>query len=264
MSQYKPHIVLFIDTFCPMTQTEELIHALKRVLRSKGLTYADVATHIKVSESSVKRLFSSHNFSLARLQSICELADVEFADLVSLAEDNRRNIEQLSEDQELEIVSDTKLLLMTFLLLNLWKLQDIMASYQIDEFESIRLLARLDRLKIIDLLPENRVRMRLSRNFNWRRNGPIQRFFEQRVQSEFFRSRFDGPNEQRLVLNGMLSDQSIAIMRQRIQRLASDFDQLIKDDARLDIEQRHGTTAILAFRPWGLSAFEKLRRPATS
>lgn len=243
-----------------MAQTDEVITALKRVLRARGMTYADVANQLKISESSVKRLFSTHNFSLHRLQSICDMADVEFGDLVSMAEEYRRNIEQLTEDQEDEIVSDTKLLLLTFLLLNLWNVEDILAEYSIEELEATRLLARLDRLKIIDLLPGNRVRMRLSRNFAWRRNGPIQRFFEQRVQSEFFRSRFDGPNELRLVLNGMLSEPSLSSMHQRFRRLATEFDQLVKDDGKLDLEQRHGTTAILAMRPWGLSAFEQLRR----
>lgn len=243
-----------------MTQTEELLNALKRTLRAKGLTYVDVAEHLGLSESSVKRLFSSQQFSLQRLNAICELAAVDLGDLVRLAEDKRRDVVQLSEAQEEELVGDPKLLLVTFMLLNLWQVEDILKAYKLEQLETIRLLAKLDRLKIIDLQPNNRVRMRLARNFAWRPNGPIQQFFEQHVQSEFFQSRFDGPNECRLVLNGMLSEQSLSIMQQRLDRLQADFDQLVADDARLPIDRRHGMSAIVAMRPWGLSVFEALRR----
>jgi transcriptional regulator with XRE-family HTH domain len=41
-----------------MSQASQLIAALKRVLKARGLTYADVAAHLGLSEASVKRQFS--------------------------------------------------------------------------------------------------------------------------------------------------------------------------------------------------------------
>lgn len=244
-----------------MSEIDDWITALKRTLRARGITYTDVALKLNISESSVKRLFASRQISLPRLQAIADLADISLHELVASAEAHQRDVAMLTDAQEQDIVSDPKLLLVTFLLLNLWKVDDILAAYQLDALECTRLLARLDRLKIIDLLPGNRVRMRLARNFAWRPNGPIQRFFEQHVQSEFFSSQFNAPHELRVVLNGMLSDQSLALLDQRFRRLAADFDQLIKDDARLPTDQRHGMTTVLAMRPWGLSMFEQFRRP---
>jgi transcriptional regulator with XRE-family HTH domain len=243
-----------------MSQTDELINTLKAELRRQGITYAEVARQLGVSESTIKRQLASGQVSLQRLAELCAVADLEIADLSDLARDRRRDVEQLGEAQEMALVDDPKLLLMAFLLLNDWRVDQIVAEYSVDELEAVRLLARLDRLKVIDLMPGNRPRMRLSRRFAWRRNGPIQRFFERQVQDEFFSSRFDRPHELRLVLNGMLSEQSIELLHQRFRRLAEEFEARIKEDRNLSAKQRHGTSAVLAIRPWSLSMFERLRR----
>ena len=45
-----------------------LISTLKRVLKTRGVTYADLAERIALSEASVKRLFSQGTFTLERLE----------------------------------------------------------------------------------------------------------------------------------------------------------------------------------------------------
>lgn len=50
-----------------MAQTKQLIDTLKRALKAQGLSYADVAKELNLSEASVKRLFSQSGFSLAQL-----------------------------------------------------------------------------------------------------------------------------------------------------------------------------------------------------
>ena len=54
--------------------TEQLIDALKRVLKSRRLTYADLAAGVGLSEASVKRLFSQRTFTLERLEQALPLA----------------------------------------------------------------------------------------------------------------------------------------------------------------------------------------------
>lgn len=243
-----------------MAQTEDLVAALKRALRSRSITYADVAGELGLSESSVKRMFASGHFTLQRLQQVCDLVGLEVGDLAAMADERKRDVEQLSEEQESILVADPKLLLVAFLLLNHWSAAKIIEVYEIGELEIVQLLAKLDRMKIIDLLPGNRVRMRLSRTFSWRPNGPIQQLFENQVQTEFFRSRFDGPGELRLVLNGMISDQSINLLHQRMHRLASEFEHCVGEDRKMVEPERLGTTLIMAIRPWALKMFESYRR----
>lgn len=239
---------------------KDIIATLKVMLKQQGWTYADIASQLDLSESSIKRCFAGCDFSLKRLQRICDLIGVDLMTLIHQAEENQRNIDELSEQQEQALVENVKLLLIAFLLLNHFTYQQILKHYTIEAHEGIQLLARLDHLGIIDLLPENKIRMRLSRNFNWRRNGPIQRFFEEKVQSEFFQSRFDQNGELRIVLNGMLSNHSLKMINQKFRRMALEFENQVKEDRKLDLEDRLSTTAVIAVRPWHLGAFEEFRR----
>ena len=82
----------------------------------------------------------------------------------------------------------------------------------------IQKLAKLDKLKIIDLLPGNRFKLLITKNFAWLPDGPIQRFFLQRVQEEFFSSRFNQSTEKLIVVNGLLSLGSNAELQKKMQK----------------------------------------------
>ena len=64
-----------------MARTAALVDNLKRELRARNITYAAVAKRLGMSEASVKRMFSQKEFTLSRLDSICEVAGLEFSDL---------------------------------------------------------------------------------------------------------------------------------------------------------------------------------------
>ena len=56
-----------------MAQTAELVKTLKAALKSHGLTYAEVADRLDMSEANVKRLFVTKRFTLERLEDFCQL-----------------------------------------------------------------------------------------------------------------------------------------------------------------------------------------------
>ena len=69
-----------------MSEATDLLDALKGLLRERGLTYADAAQALGLSEASVKRLFSQRTFALERVEALCELAGADIAELVARAE----------------------------------------------------------------------------------------------------------------------------------------------------------------------------------
>jgi transcriptional regulator with XRE-family HTH domain len=243
-----------------MAQTTAILTTLKKRLKAQGLTYSDVADSLNLTEASVKRLFAQKSFSLQRLDKVCHLLDMEISDLLrGISEENARLLE-LAEEQEAEIAGDITLLLVTVCVLNRWTLPEIIGHYDISETECIRYLARLDRLRIIELLPANRIKLLVAPNFQWRENGPIQGFFQSRVESDFFNSRFDKSTEKLVVLNGMFADESILIFKRKLDKLAQEFNELNDDDAIMELEHRHGTTLVLAIRQWEYGLFTGLRR----
>lgn len=243
-----------------MTQVAELVVVLKAELKRCGLTYAEIAKRLDMSEANIKRLFASKRFTLERLAEICQLIDFELSDLFQLYDSTRQRISQLSVEQEEELVGDYKLLLVAVSVRNQLSFEEIVHHYAISETECIRCLARLDRLRIIDLLPNNRIRLRIADNFAWLAQGPIERFYEQQIQTQFLRSRFIGDEELRQFVFGLLSDASINTLLAKMKLLAKELSELHRQDSHLPLEKRHSVGMMLAMRPWELEVLQKLRK----
>jgi transcriptional regulator with XRE-family HTH domain len=240
-----------------------LVDALKRLLKAKGMTYAGVAQGLDISEASVKRMFSRRDFTLQRLEDVCRIAGIDFADLTQAITAENAGMTHLTVEQEEEIVSDPTLMLVALCAVGNWTVEQIMQTYNLTLAECVGCLTRLDRRRIIELSPGNRIRPLISRTFSWRPDGPIQRYFRSRVEAEFLGGKFDRPGELFLFVSGMLSRQSAAELIVRLRETAREFAELHRDDLILPISQRHGTSLLLAVRPWEPRAFRALRRGKT-
>lgn len=240
-------------------QSSLLIAALKRVLKNRSLTYADVAAALGLSEVSIKRLFAQESFSLQRLEQVCDLAGISLTELARMAEGDS-GVQRLSIEQEHSLVAEPRLLLVFYLILNQYSFADILNDYRLDQHELIRLLVQLDRMGLIELQPENRVRLLTSRALSWREDGPIRRFFDERVREEFLESRFDQPGEALNFVSGLLSRASLRVMERKLTLLVQEFNELARMDASLPLEERHGCSMMLAQRLWKFSMFSDLER----
>lgn len=243
-----------------MAQTSLFLQSVKTCLKNKGLTYADVAKHLKLSEASVKRMFSEENISLQRLDQICLMMNMELCDLARIAEQKQHQIQELTEEQEAEFVKQPKLLFVAYMLLNDMTFDSIKQYYDINEHEGVQLLAHLDRIKFIDLLPGNRVKLLTSRNFRWRKYGAIEKLFNEHIRKEFFQSRFNKVNECMQFGSALVSRTTILLMHQKIEKLVAEFNELALQDASLPFEDRMGCSLVGAIRPWEFSLFAQYRR----
>lgn len=243
-----------------MQQTQHLLKTLKQQLRQAGITYNVVAEHLGLSEASVKRLFSGGGFTLERLEQTSELVGLDFSALVELSRDSRNRIDALSIEQEQEIAEDTELLLVAISVINGFSYNDLLRIYRLDALQCTRKLAQLDKLKLLDLEPGNRIRLRVAPNFQWRKNGPIQQYFQEKVQQEFFNSRFEKQTEKLLVLNGVLSEGSNTRLQELMERLYEEFNYLMQTDARLPLENKKGNTMVIALRQWQYPLFREYMR----
>ena len=243
-----------------MGQSKTLIKTLKRLLKERNMTYRQIAQRLGLSEACIKRLFATGNFTLERLDQICSLIDLEITDLVMEADAEIHRISELTEAQEKELASNPKLLLVAFLVINGCSFNDISRQYRLSETELIRYFLALDKLKLIELLPNNRIRYLTSKNFLWRKNGPILRFFTEHMKQEYFEGDFRAENEVLMFVPGMLSEASSKIMLKKIEQLANEFNVLISQDTELPIEQKLPISAVFALRPWRPGVFSSLRK----
>ncbi len=240
--------------------TIALVDALKRALKGRGITYAALAARLGLSEASVKRMFSRRDFTLQRMDDVCTVSGVDFGEILRDASVAEPATNHLTVEQEAEIVSDPKLMLIALCAVGNWTFEQILDTYDIPRAECVRHLTRLDRQRIIELLPGNRIRPLIGRTFSWLPDGPIQRYFRARVEAEYLSSKFNRPGELFLFVNGMLSRQSHAELIARMRRVAADFSDLHTSDRSLPLAARQGTSVLLAVRPWEPRVFRALRR----
>jgi len=242
-----------------MTGSVQLVHGVKAHLRAQGITYRDLASRLGLSEPTVKRDLASGRFTLERLDRICEVLGIDLEQLLSMPD--AAPVTELTEEQENALVFHPKLLLVTYLVVNDWKFADITSTFRLEPSDLIDVLLKLDRLKILDFRPPNRLRKLTARNFSWRKDGPVQAYFLQKVIAEFFDARFEAPGDEMRFVAGTLSEASLLRFQASLRRVAMEFEQLAHRNSRLPLGERDGCSAILALRRWEFSEFAKLRRP---
>ena len=243
-----------------MSSSADLILALKVELKAAGITYAQLAQGLGLAESSVKRMFAKGDMPLTRVDEVCRVLKLDFAQLARRVADAQPLRRELSEAQEKAVVSDRKLLLMAICCLSQWTFEQIISTYQFTEAEAIGHLSRLDRLGIIELRPLNRYRLRVSKTFRWRPDGPVMQFFRQQVVGEYFSGRFAGEDELLLLVHGSLGPGLATAFAERLQRVADDFAQQHLADQRLPADKRQPYTLLIGLRSWWFQAFVDLWR----
>jgi hypothetical protein len=246
-----------------MAQRTLIVTELKRALRESGHGYADVAQKLQLSLASIKRLFSTEDLSLERVDQICELIGMDLSDIMDRAADRSAPNNQLTLSQESELVADIKLLFMTWLVLVRTPFEDIVRDYHFSKREALQYLIRLDRLKVIELQPGNRVRLLVSRHFSWRPGGPVQKYIHQKLLHEFFASAFAGVQEEFFFHGGRLSDDGFAHIKRALRASSRECAEIIERD-RLTTQPRKGGAFVLALRPWHFSGFAQFDREPTA
>ena len=246
-----------------MEDAYRIVDALKKVVRMRGLTYAQLAARVDLSEASVKRLFSQRSFTLARLLQFCDALELEFAELARMARGREGEASEMSIAQETALAADTRLLAVFYLVLNGWAFDEIVARYKISATQCVGALAKLDRLQLVDLMPGNRVRLRVPRDLRLRAYGPIRRRHGQRAIEDFLAPQFERAGGYFAFEFRELSRASFELLRRKLERLAAEFQELGELDSRVAPSRRETIGMAIGLRPWSMeSAIELPARSA--
>lgn len=247
-----------------MSERAQLIATIKRQLKGQGLTYRHVAQALKISEPSVKRLFSSERLTVDRLSQIAELLGFTMAELLQESAGAASRLHTLTAAQEAQMMADMKLLLVAVCALNHWSSDEIVAAYRFTKPECLKHLLVLDRMGVIELLPGDRIRPRVARDFDWLPDGPIRRFFVGQGLSDFLSSGFNQPGQTLDFGHGMLTGPAEAELQVELRRLRAKLAALHTQSSTAPLSQRRGTGVLVAMRDWEPQAFSAMRRTAAA
>tara|TARA_Y100001968_G_scaffold105042_1_gene94958 strand:- start:6596 stop:7330 length:735 start_codon:yes stop_codon:yes gene_type:complete len=243
-----------------MSQIKQVTQRLKQLLKEQGMTYKSLSEQLQLSEASIKRCFSQQSFTLERLEQVCEALGLTLSDVFIQVAQTQPRVSQLSQAQERELLENPRLLLAAVCVRDGWQFNEIIDYYDISEPEAVRLMVKLDRLKLIEFLPGNRYRLLIAQDFRWIPGGPLERFMEQEVMVKFMAPKKNEPWAFRFYLRGRYSASSVEIIQRRLNQLTREAAELNEEDARLPISERTHMGLLMAMRPWEPSLFEAMRR----
>lgn len=245
-----------------MAQVARVLATIKRTLKARSLRYVDLARALGVSEPTVKRMLTRGGLTMERLETICDFLEVDFFELARLSRQRGELTRELDVRHEALLAANPKLLAMLHLLCSGWNVAEIRAGFSIDAAAATRLLARLDRLGLIELLPGDRVRLRVARDLAWRSDGPVMQRYAREALAEFLQGRFDAPGALLRLDVRELADSSLVLLRRKIERVAREFVEVAQvDSAAATPARRRSVGIVLAIRPWRFSLIDCLLPP---
>jgi hypothetical protein len=207
---------------------------------------------MNLSESSIKRLFASNSLSLRRFEHVCEIIGLSILDIGKIAreEDVIKDPHTLSVEQEQALADDENLLIGLHLVLNGWKFVEIKVAFKWSKPELIKILTTLDKLGLIALLPDNKVKTLTAHNIRWRKNGAVRKCHQQLVLSDFLNDAFNRKNQLLDFEVVELSSASLNILKRKMEMLLREVSDLATMDHSLHQTDKTSTGIILAVRPW--------------
>ncbi len=241
-----------------MNQTQKLLQSLKNIMSSKGITYRELAKALRLSEPTIKRCLNQEEvLSVKRLESICDVIGSNLLELARLSDISRANKPNvLTLEQEEVLSQDLNLFKVFYLVLRQWDLKKIEEKFQIPKLLLEKSLIQLDRLKLIEFHPGGKVKVLVSKNIKWRKNGPLYKIFESEMRNSFLERDFKKSNESFIFLSGNLTLTSQLKVKEKIARLEREIEDILEADSLLEKTSEDSTAVMMAMGPLRLSIFK--------
>ena len=118
----------------------------------------------------------------------------------------------------------------------------------------------LDRIGMIELLPANRIRLRVKRDFDWLQKGPIRQFFFKRGINDFLSGEFDQASETQEFAHVMLTESAIGQFQIELRRLKIKLATLHEESIDAPLFKKRGIGLLVAMKEWEFGAFKQMRK----
>lgn len=163
------------DTMNNKSKYLVLLEQLKKIIRTKKWNYAKLAKTVNLSEPTIKRIFQGVPCNISHLLAICDAVEISFLDLLQLATEAEPQKTFLTGDQERFFVKNFDCYAFLFALYYKTDgtLKEIQRKWGLSDKESFTYLRQLEKLGLLELLPENEIQWKIKGQLNVSENGPI-------------------------------------------------------------------------------------------
>lgn len=233
-----------------------IFSAIRLRMKISGMTYAELAKHLNVSETSVKRYFSEERMTVDTLDSICVALQTPLdAMLAEYKKSSPENAKSFTIEQEDALAASEQLFAIYFMVAGGWGFDDIVKNHEISPAELTRTLRELEDLELVSFQTNAALLALLPIDAEWRVEGPLFKKFKAQAVHEFFDSDFMAANELLKLTFGPMLPDSAQIVRKKMISLQNEIQKIVEIDSKhiTDIAAASGYWFVTALRPMSFS-----------
>lgn len=191
---------------------------LRSRAKSLGLRQDELAKQLGISLPTIKRWFAGRGVTFESVLMLLETLDMNLSDVEEMASlESTRTFSYTTEQEEFFAARPQYLAYFDHLLAGLSPTA-IAHKFCLSNRSTSKYLSALDRLKLIEHWPRDRVKMKTKGEPAWQKNGPLSRSLKDKAVAEFTSS---AKESIRLLLHNYTPSD-----RKRIQDLLSDLSQI--------------------------------------
>ncbi len=144
----------------PQAEFNSLVSLIKKILKERKMTYSELAKQMRLSESGLKKIFSSQDISFGRISQIASVLGLRVTDLLNEIEKKETHTVVFSEEEQQYFLKNS--LHFSFfvrLLIERQTVEEIQKDFKLNDAETFKILKKLDSFKWLQLLPENKIKL---------------------------------------------------------------------------------------------------------
>lgn len=164
---------------------KQAIQVIKLKAKSLGRTQQDLAHSLSVSLPTIKRWYGGGNLTLGSLKKIANEVGLSLTEVFASIEESNQSTFNYTPEQEVFFAKHPDFLAYFDNLLRGQTPAQIQRKFGLSERKSIQFLSKLEKLKLIEWLPKNKVRLLVTGEPVWRLKGPLSTKLRQDVFESF-------------------------------------------------------------------------------
>jgi transcriptional regulator with XRE-family HTH domain len=156
-----------------MTEYQVAMTSIKESLRRRKLTYRDLATQLKLSESGVKKILTAEDGSFQRIVEICTVLGLSITELLAGKNETMREVSYTEFQQEYFLKNPQAFSFYWLLVYERRNIEIAQSLSGINDKDRFSILRKLDQMQLLELLPGDRIRVPSVEQIRWVGGGPL-------------------------------------------------------------------------------------------
>jgi transcriptional regulator with XRE-family HTH domain len=167
----------------------KIMNVIKNTVKQDGLTQQQFANKVGVSLPTLKRWLTGTGVTLQNLGDMCEVLGLSLSDVASQVDDENKKEFFYTDEQEIFFANNPDCFAYFDYLIKGLSTQKIRSKFQLRPKQITMYLSSLDRLNLIEWLPDNKAKLLVKGEPVWKKTGPLVKKYKLDIWNEFIQSR---------------------------------------------------------------------------